>query len=672
MSEIVGYIIRGIPFGCVYGLVAIGLVLGYRTSGVFNLAFAAQAYLAAAVFYNLNITHGWPLIPAAFVAAFVISPLVGLVLERGIFRWLRVAPPTARLVATTGVLVALPAVVQVLYGTQPQFDPPVLWPNAFGIYHFGSYSIDATETAIMIGTAAAVIVLGLLLRFTPFGLMSRAVVESPRLTGLTGVNSNRISATSWALSSAFAGLAGVLLAPLFAQIANNYFFEVLVAAIAAAAFARMRSLVLALVGGLLLGILQGVLAGYLPAGSVIANGLRPSLPFVALFLLLLFWAGLGARDLGDPLAGVDPPISLSSAEAATAPPPSRLARVVTIVVVIAIALIIGNHYPEALWLPWLITSTIFTIIFLSITVFTGLGGQVSFCQATFAGIGAYTTAQFATSAGLPVFVAIILGVVFAAGVGALLALPTIRLSGVYLALATLAFALMFENSVQPLSWVAGNSPVPLTVARPSIFGFTFTDNWAFLGLCLAICAVACVAVVLVRKGTTGLTLEALRGSETGSQAIGIDPRRVRVLAFSISAGLAGLGGGLLASFHGAASTADYGYILGLLWVAAVVTLGARSIVGAVAAAVSLAAISMILLHDFIPWLLNSAQPWHTFAPVAPEVATMLFGFGAVTYARNPDGILAAGRRKMAITRSRRVARRSERAAAVVAPETVHS
>jgi hypothetical protein len=81
---------------------------------------------------------------------------------------------------------------------------------------------------------------------------------------------------------------------------------------------------------------------------------------------------------------------------------------------------------------------------------------------------------------------------------------------------------------------------------------------------------------------------------------------------------------------------------------------------------------MILLHDFVPWVLNTVQPWHSFAPVAPEVATMLFGFGAVTYARNPDGILAAGRRKMAITRARRASRRRASAAPVAAPASVQS
>ena len=155
----------------------------------------------------------------------------------------------------------------------------------------------------------------------------RAVVESPRMTALAGINSDRVSVFSWMLSSLFAGLAGVLMAPLFTQLAANNFTILLVAAIAAAAFARLTSIPMALLGGLLLGILQGILAGYLPLNSVLANGLRPSLPFVLLFLLLLFWPGLRQqREVTDPLAGVDPPPSGTRGAGARPRPDDRHVR----------------------------------------------------------------------------------------------------------------------------------------------------------------------------------------------------------------------------------------------------------------------------------------------------------------------------------------------------------
>ena len=112
MTGLIGYVIRGIPFGCVFALVAIGLVLTYKTSGVFNLAFAAQAYASAAVYYQLRVNDGWASLPAFLVAVIVVAPLLGLVLDRFLFRHLRTAPTVAKLVVSLGLLVAIPEIVE--------------------------------------------------------------------------------------------------------------------------------------------------------------------------------------------------------------------------------------------------------------------------------------------------------------------------------------------------------------------------------------------------------------------------------------------------------------------------------------------------------------------------------------------------------------------------------
>ena len=143
MSDLVNYIILGIPFGCVFALVAIGLVLTYKTSGVFNLAFGAQAFVSAAVFYDCVTNHGWPLLPAFIFAVFIVSPLFGLILDRALFRHLRTAPALAKLVTSLGLAIALPEIVKQLpdfdFLQQSVFNPPTIWPNEFGVYHFGDY-----------------------------------------------------------------------------------------------------------------------------------------------------------------------------------------------------------------------------------------------------------------------------------------------------------------------------------------------------------------------------------------------------------------------------------------------------------------------------------------------------------------------------------------------------
>ncbi len=520
MSDLLGYVIRGIPYGCVFALVAVGLVLTYKTSGVFNLAFAAQAFVSAATYYQLRENDGWGNVPAFLMAVVVVAPLLGLVLERFIFRHLRTAPAVAKLVASLGLLVALPQIVALWIGSDAAYGVPTIWPNQFGVYHFLDYAVDGNEIATIIATVVSVVGLTLLFRYSSVGLRMRAVVESPRMTALAGINPDRISALSWMLSSLFAGLAGVLISPLFSQLAATNFTILLIAAIAAAAFARLTSIPMALLGGLLLGILQGILAGYLPLNSVLANGLRPSLPFVLLFLLLLFWPGLRqAAETADPMAGVDPPPPASTVRA------TRLGRAPAVAA--AVALAAGVDAVDVLARRVLaadrVRGVIFAVIFLSITVITGMAGQISLCQATFAAVGGFATAQAVQAWGLPVLLGTAIGVVLAAAVGALLAIPALRLGGIYLALATFAFALMFDSILVPLGWVSGG-PVPLSVPRPEFL----RGDHAFLLFSIAVLAVVGLLVILVRNGTTGKFLDALRGSETAAASIGIHGSRQRV------------------------------------------------------------------------------------------------------------------------------------------------
>ncbi|MFN8037498.1 MAG: ABC transporter permease [Acidimicrobiia bacterium] len=658
MTDFIDLVVLGIPYGCVFALVGIGLVLAYKTSGVFNLAFGAQAFLSAAVYYDVHVRHDWPIVPATVLAVAVVSPLVGLILDRALFRYLRTAPALARLVTSLGLLVALPWIVLNWLGPGKHYGITGIWSSdwTYGLwgksttsdvsyYHFnlfGSHVIDGTQAAILVSTALSVVVLTALFRWSAIGLRMRAVVESPRLSELAGVSSDRVSQFGWALSSAFAGLAGVLIAPHYATLDFQGFTTLLIAAIAAAAFGGLRSIPMTLLGGILLGVTQELLRGYLPQTSVLARNLEPSLPFLALFLLLLFLPSLRrGRDLADPMAGVDPPPpALAAAERGYGF--TVMTRVLGIVVVGTVVVLALTRF-DAYWLDLFTQGMVYSTIFLSITVITGMAGQVSLSQAAFAGIGAFGTAQLATQLGLPVMLAILIGAMIAAAVGGLLAVPCLRLGGIYLALGTLAFALMFENVIVPLKWVGGNVP-PLQVDRPSIGPLDLSGDRAFLLFCMVVFAVVAVFVILVRRGTTGSYLAALRGSEVASESIGINPSRAKVTAFVLSAGIAGLGGGLYASYSHQAQSADYSFFYGLFWVVVVVTLGARTVEGAINAGLGLV---------LFPELLK-------FLGFAPSWEFVFFGLGAVTYARHPEGILESQKRASMAFFQRRVDRLSRR------------
>ena len=327
------------------------------------------------------------------------------------------------------------------------------------------------------------------------------------------------------LSSLFAGMAGVLLGPLYPQLSVQNFFLLVVVAVAAAAFAGLSSLPLALVGGLALGIGAQILARELPTGSILAQGLRPSLPFIVLFFVLILKPSLQRkREFADPLAGVDPP-PLALAADERGPALTRLTYAVGIAAGL-VALWFFGFQANDYWLSLATQAVIFSIIFLSITVFTGMAGEISLAQGSFAAIGAFACGQLATKAGMSVIPAALIGVAIAAIVGALLAIPALRLGGIYLALATLVFALFFENVVVKLDW-AGGGELPIQVPRPLVGPIDFASNRSFLLLCTIVLIVIAFVVVRVRSGTTGHYLRALNGSEAASASIGINVTRQR-------------------------------------------------------------------------------------------------------------------------------------------------
>jgi len=648
------YAVQGIPLGCVFALLAVGLTLNYKTSGVFNLAFAAQAYASAAVFYVLRKEHQWNLLPAVFVAVVVFGVAMAWVLDRLIYRHQRTASPLAKLVTSLGLLVALPQIVLLIIGTKSKVNPPPLWPvkrsDDFLWPSSGRFVLDASQIATLVATGLVVIGLVIMFRRGSLGLQMRAVVESPRLLQLQGVDAQRVSLFSWILSSVLASLAGVLIAPLFAQLNSLDFFTLLVAAIAACVIGNLTSIPLAFVGGIGLGILQAELAGFLPTNSVLSTGLRPSLPFVVLFAVLFMRRSLRTRSApADPMGSVDPPPPAPAAH--TRPAWMAHGTHVFAGVVIAGGLGLCMWVLDDYWVGLVTAGVCLAVVLLSITLATGVGGTISLCQASFAAVGAFATAKLVSN-GMSVMVAILLAALVAALVGLVLGAAILHLPGIYAALATLAFALMFQAVLVPLDWVSGGS-VPMKVPRPLIAGVDFASDRSFLLLACACLAVMGVVVIAIRDGTTGRFLDAVRGSSTAARSIGINPDRQRLVVFVAGAAVAGFGGGLVASF---ASSANYDqsftFFYSLVWVVLVITAGARLVQAAVIGGVTFFLFPALLdklfgwpgnylaSHPETTGILHSFLSW--FNPGwAQGVAFILFGFGALTYAKHPEGIIEA-------------------------------
>lgn len=623
MNQLLGYVIYGLPYGCVFALLGMGLVLTYQTSGVFNLAFGAQAYASALVFY-VCVNAGWPSW-AAFLAAVVVgAPLLGIVMDRGLYRFVRTKPVLVKLVAALGMLIAIPAVLQIVFGAGERVNPPALWLSPSHVYlNIAGAAINGTELSTVIVTGAAALLLSLMFHFTQIGLRMRAIAESPRMVQLAGINAERVEMSSWMLSSFLAGLAGVMLAPIFGDLQPLNFTDLLVAAVAAAAAGSLTSLPFTFWGGIGLGVLEEVLGGYLPSGSILSSGLRPSLPFVVLLALLLLLPGLRRRwgRSSDPLAACDPP---PAAIASTVRDPalrlgSRLGAAVVggALVVSALTWITGN------WVFTLSQGLALGIIFLSLVLLTGMSGQISLCQMSFAGVGAFTAGQLA-SHNVSVLVGILVGGLAAAAVGAVVALPALRLGGLALALATLAFGLLADNIGFQFSW-SGNGQSGLSIPRPQLGPINFSGDRAYFVLVLVVLLVAMALVAAIRRGTTGRQLAALRGSELAAASIGVNPARAKIIAFSLSAGLAGIGGGLYGSLDQSVSASDFNTLISLVLVVVVATTGVYTVEGAVEAGLAYVLVNTVLTSNLPP-------PWQ-------NLLELFFGAGAVLYVLHPEGAI---------------------------------
>jgi branched-chain amino acid transport system permease protein len=671
-EDIFRAILQGTPPGAVYALIALGFVLTYKTSGVFNLAFGAQAYISAALFFQAREEWGWATGPALVLSVFVVAPLIGLVLERLIFRHLRTAPAVAKLVVTIGLTVALPNLFELITSFQPVAGrtPEGIVPNGDVLYDvFNVYSFSRDELVALGVAVLGMLALGALFRFTALGLQMRAVVESPRMTELAGIRADRVSAFAWALSSVFAGMAGVLIAPRFNTLAAADFFNLVVVAIAAAALGRLVSLPRALVGGLALGIFIALLNTFLPRWSAgnawleaIQENIAPAVPFVVLFGVLVLWPAIRrTREAADPLAGVDPPPPAPAAATR-----SRGLTVATRVFALGFFGIVGLvifFRADQSWVFVVTQAVIFATIYLSITVITGFAGQISLCQGAFAAIGGFTVFQLADRYDMSVMVAAVIGAAVAAACGALLSLPVLRLGGVWFAIATLAFAFFFDSVMVKLSWIGGGDTALLEgtrVPRPTIGPWDFANDLSFLGLALAVFVLASIAVIQIREGTVGRTLQALRGSEVAAASIGISPARARIVAFAVSAFIAGLGGAMLSMLQENVNyTNNFAPFTALFWLVLVVTLGCRTVEGAANAGAAFALFDVVILRgEFLGWILRSPDRIPDVFPISPKWRFVLFGLGTIQFARHPEGLVEHGKRQWMARLQRRAGPRT--------------
>jgi ABC-type branched-subunit amino acid transport system ATPase component/branched-subunit amino acid ABC-type transport system permease component len=597
MSELLPFIIAGLTAGAIYGLAGVGLVLTYKTSGVFNFAHGALATVAAYLFWTLHVNHGmaWPL--AAAICILVLAPLMGVLLE-WLARRVTEAPLTLQVAGTVGLLLVVEAVIVLAYDQDVQRTvQPFL---AHGSVEIGGATVQWSDIVTFVVAVALTAVLSLAIRYTRRGLAMKAVVDAPQLLDLSGTSPIATRRSAWIAGAMLVAASGVLFAPLL-SLDPLQLTLLVVQAFGAAAIGRFKNLPLTFVGGLIVGVLASLATKWFTSG--ILAGIPAAMPFLVLFVVLLVTP---RRLLPHDRARI-----VQRGETWSAPMPLQLAGGAVVLVVLALVPgFAGSHLTD--WTTALAT----TILFLSLGLLVRTSGQVSLCHISFSAIGAAAFSHLAAGSGVPWAVALVLAGLIAVPIGALLAIPAIRLSGLYLALATFGFGVLLQYMFYTEKFMFGDSGAGLPEPRPTVLGLA--SDAGFYRLVLVLLVVAVLGVVALHRTRLGRLLRGLADSPTALATNGAAVNVTQVLVFCLSAFLASLAGALIGVASQVASADSYEPLLSLTFFVAVITVIGKEPWYALAAAAGL-----VLLPSYLPS--GSTTTWLQLAFGAAAVALALKG-----------------------------------------------
>lgn len=563
MSELLPFIVGGLAGGSIYAIAALGLVLTYKTTGIFNFAHGSVAAVAAYIFYDLWQLNGvpWPL--AILLVLGVLAPAMGLFLE-WLARALAPVSTAAKIVATIGLLVATQGALSWRFGSVAIEFPPFLPTRTFSI---ASVNLGADQLITMLVGLVASAVLAVFFTSTRTGRAMRAVVDNPDLLSLTGISPKRVQVTSWVIGSCFASLSGLLIAPTLGL--DSVLLTLLVVqAFGAAAIGAFGSLPLTYVGGLVVGVGAAVSRKYVGDVPFLA-GFPASFPFLVLFVVLL----------------VLPPRRLLQV-----PEPPRLARtpgsglprsVAATAVAAGLAFLLAVPALVSTRLPSYNSGLVFVLVFASLGLLVNTSGQVSLCHLGFAAIGASTFAH-AQNAGLPWLLSLFVAGAVAIPVGALVAIPSFRLSRLYLALATFGFGILLERLCYGTGSMFGLRG-SLAVARPA----WAQGDTAYYYLSLSVVLLGLLLVYAVNRARLGRLLRAMADSPVGLSTLGVDINVARLLVLCLSAFLAAIAGALLGGVNNSVSGLSFSSYASLLLLPVLFLAGSNQLLAPVLAAFSL-------------------------------------------------------------------------------------
>ncbi len=604
----------GVIDGLLIGLLALGVVLIYRASGVINFAVGSLGVLSASLLALLVLNYGWPFWPAAIVSV-VAGGLIAAALELTVITRLFRAPRVILLVATIGIA----QLCELLQVALPDIDVSMAsrYPVALsGRWEILGLRVRGAELIVIIVVPVLTAGLTFYLQRTAQGRAIRAAASNPDLARLTAISPKIISTITWIIAGLLAAVALILVAGINGQPSGFRSLgpATLVQVLAAALIGRLRNFPMAMIAGMALGLLRSLLVFNWPTTAGLYDG--------SLFLIVIATTLLASRRL----TGSDESFSFVPT---TRPLPHAVARLwwVRHSSRIGIGLLIAG----AAILPFLVTLAsrqllfsevlLFALIGISLVVLSGWTGQISLGQAALAGIGGLTTAALVAGRDIGIglggasftlalpdihfLLALLVGAAVTGAIAVVIGLGALRIRGFHLAIATLALALLGQQFLWRRPFLSGDS---YTVSLPRATGpVELADQRSYYFFSLIALVVVIVLVARMRATGVGRRWLAVRDNSTAASAYTISPSRAGIQAFVVSGVIAGLGGGLLAGLYVSIGLTERFQLQDSIEVVAIAVIGgAGTVVGPILGALWIVGLPAVWpANDLVPLLTSS-------------------------------------------------------------------
>ena len=576
-----GIYVYGVIIGLLYALLAVGLILIYRATRIINFAQAEMGATSAVLAVLLIKVHHYPYL-LAFGIALGSGLVAGMLVELLVVRRFAKASRLVLSVATIGIALIFAAVQLFLpkwvggnFIVNP--SPP---KTPFSSLHFnvGHQIFDGNSLVVLFWVAVVIVGLAAFFKLTDIGIAVRGSAENADRAALLGVPVKRVSTVVWMLAAVLSSLSIFLRIPVIGLPIGVFVGPViLLYGLGAAVIARMEHLGVAVVAGIALGVLEQCLY-YFSRDPSIAG---------ALILPILLVAMLVQRRTLS--RGQDTGISTWALVKEFRPIPPELRRLPEVVwsrfglSIGTLAVLVFGF--GAIGLKQQILASvvvIYGIVAVSLVILTGWAGQISLGQWAFAGVGAAVAGNMAARHHADFFVTLVVAGVVGAASAVVIGLPALRISGLYLAVTTLAFGITVQNYF--LSPVYFRSFLPAhgqTIPRPLLYQrYSLSGDRAFFYACLVALGLCLVSARTLRRSRTGRIMIAVRDNQRGAQAYGVAAARAKLWAFAISGFWAAIAGALFAYHQGTLSTEAFSPDLSLTLLIIVVIGGVTSLPGA--------------------------------------------------------------------------------------------